>query len=334
MPSLRVGIVGAGGETGGSIVNGLLEAGDFDVVALVRPASASKPANTALKQRGVEIRPIDLSGSQDAMVDALKDLEVVISAVSAGEQLAQIPLATATKAAGVKRFLPCAFITVIPPGGVQGLRDEKEHVYNHIKQLSLPYTIVDVGWWYQISFPELPSGKIDYAIGFKGQTIAGDGNVPNAITDLRDIGRYVAKIIVDDRTLNKYVFVYNELWKPNDIYSLLEKLSGEKLERKYTSRETFEAQIKDADEKMANGATDFLTHVQKVTAQYLISWGIRGDNTPEYAKYLGYLTSKDLYPDFNFKDYEEYIKEVLDGKAKGVYAELRELQKQMSAAQK
>lgn len=64
-------------------------------------------------------------------------------------------------------------------------------------------------------------------------TIIGDGNTLSARTDVRDIGRYVARIIADPRTLNKYVFAYNELWSQNQIYDLLEKLSGEKLERQY-----------------------------------------------------------------------------------------------------
>lgn len=57
--------------------------------------------------------------------------------------------------------------------------------------------------------------------------------MPSALTDLRDIGKYVAKLIVDDRTLNKMVLVYNEIWTPNQVYDLMEKKSGEKLERSY-----------------------------------------------------------------------------------------------------
>ena len=110
---------------------------------------------------------------------------------------------------------------------------QKEVVYNHIKTLYLPYTILDVGWWYQIAFPKLPSGKIDYAVALPGNELAGKGNVPSALTHLRDIGKYVAKIITDDRTLNKMVLAYNEMWSPLQVYDLLEKLSGEKLERKY-----------------------------------------------------------------------------------------------------
>ena len=88
--------------------------------------------------------------------------------------------------------------------------------------------------------------------------------------------------------------------------------------------------------------------------QYLISWGIRGDNTPEYAKYLGCkymivavwwpvtnfgiqlaldITSKDLYPDFKFVTFEEFLQKVLDGHAKGVYPEMKEMIAALKKAQ-
>jgi hypothetical protein len=63
--------------------------------------------------------------------------------------------------------------------------------------------------------------------------ILGGGNVPCAITDLRDIGRYLAKIIVDERTLNRMVFAYNTVMSQNQIYDLMEEISHEKLERNY-----------------------------------------------------------------------------------------------------
>lgn len=106
-------------------------------------------------------------------------------------------------------------------------------MYNNVKQLWLPFTIVDVGWWYQLSYPRLASGKIDYAMTMANDEIIGDGNARNALTDLRDIGRYIARIIVDDRTVNKMVFAYNEVMTQNEIYDLLEKISGEKIERKH-----------------------------------------------------------------------------------------------------
>jgi hypothetical protein len=94
--------------------------------------------------------------------------------------------------------------------------------------------MIDVGYWYQSSFPTLPSGRVDYAsLLFPNTTIFGDPNMKTAFTDLHDIGPYVAKIVVDDRTINKYVFCYGELLSQEDVFVKMEELSGEKIERKY-----------------------------------------------------------------------------------------------------
>jgi uncharacterized protein YbjT (DUF2867 family) len=77
-----------------------------------------------LKAKGVEIRLGDATDEIDALVPILKDIDIVISAIDAGSQLSQMNLVDAAKRAGVKRFVPCAFITVAPPGGVMDLRDQ------------------------------------------------------------------------------------------------------------------------------------------------------------------------------------------------------------------
>lgn len=157
--------------------------------------------------------------------------------------------------------------------------------------------------------------------------------MPSGLTDLRDIGRYFAKIIVDERTVNKYVFVYNEVWTPNQVYDLLEKLSGEKLPRKFNSLETLQARVKDADEKLKTEPQNFGLSLQQVESQYQISWGIRGDNTPEHAKYLGYLDGKELYPDFKPRSLEGFLKDVLDGKMEPIYEHLRALVEELNKGQ-
>ena len=66
---------------------------------------------------------------------------------------------------------------------------------------------------------------------------------------------------------------------------------------------------------------DPVKFVPRYLAEFQLSWGVRGDNNPEYAKYLGYITSKDLYPDFKPIDYQEYLETVIRGTAKGVYTD-------------
>lgn len=45
-----------------------------------------------------------------------------------------------------------------------------------------------------------------------------------------------------------------------------------------------------------------------VLNQLFYSISIRGDNTPENARYLGYLDGKELYPDFKYLTVEEYVR--------------------------
>lgn len=157
MSRTRVLLVGAAGETGGSIANGLLENPVFvriylssvifnyrnnfppvsfplsflsninllqELHALVRPRSVQKPAILSLQERGVHIRKCDLKGSEETLANALAGIDIVISCVGPAEQQDQIALAKAAKKAGVKRFVPCGFITVAPVGGIMWLRDE------------------------------------------------------------------------------------------------------------------------------------------------------------------------------------------------------------------
>ena len=70
---------------------------------------------------------------------------------------------------------------------------QKEALYQEIKKQFVPYTIIDVGYWYQLSFPTLPSGRVDYAAAIKPKTkVRAGGTAPTMLTDLRDIGRFVA----------------------------------------------------------------------------------------------------------------------------------------------
>lgn len=171
----------------------------------------------------------------------LEGIDTVISAIGPTAQFAQFPLITAAKRAGVKRFVPCGFTTICPPGGVMLIRDDKETVHNEVFKAHLPYTIIDVGFWHQISFPPLPSGKIDYAVALPIDRLYGDGDQnrdaakKSLLTDWRDVGRFVACIIKDPRTLNKRVVTWADELSQEDIWDVMERFSGEKIPRKYVS---------------------------------------------------------------------------------------------------
>jgi hypothetical protein len=52
---------------------------------------------------------------------------------------------------------------------------------------------------------------------------------------------------------------------------------------------------------------------------YSYSKFLRGDNTPEYAKYLGYLDASYLYPDLVPRFFESFARDLLDGKAAVIF---------------
>ncbi|KAH8736072.1 hypothetical protein BGZ61DRAFT_489864 [Ilyonectria robusta] len=296
---MKVAILGATGETGTSILNGLLES---EITALVRPSSLQKPEVLALEKRGVKVAAADIYGPEEELTKLLRGMEVLQSC-------------------GIKRFVPCSFATIAPPKGILRLRDMKEDVINHIKRTYVPYTIIDVGWWFQLTLPALPSGRLDYALVGAPDAIAGDGSVPSALTDLRDVGRYVARIIADPRTLNQMVFAYNELLTQTQVYDLLERVSGETIQRNYVPVEDI---LAGAAEAAASDVTpDSPAFYKLAQFQYWHTWGIRGDNTPEYARYLGYLNAKELYPDLEGKTLEAYCQELLNGDGKGVYQQMK-----------
>ncbi|KAJ8071882.1 hypothetical protein OCU04_002190 [Sclerotinia nivalis] len=316
-------LIGATGETGASILNGLLELGTFEVTALVRPASAEKPDVKSLTARGVKILVADIGSPVEDLVPAITGTDVLISAIGGVAQLAQMNLVTAAKKAGVKRFVPCDFASVAPPGGVMVLRDEKEEVHKHIRKLFLGYTFIDVGFWYQLSFPRLPSGKTDGAI-FPGMEVPlhGDGKVPNLVTDIRDIGKFVARIVNDERTLNKYVYGWGDILTDSQIYDVMEEVSGEKLDRVYIPNEETEAKAQQLAELFAKDASNIQIRFGVMSAQYSYSKYVRGDNTPEYAKYLGYLDARELYPDLKPTTFKEFVVDLLDGKVPRPYAKM------------
>ncbi|KAJ7890350.1 hypothetical protein B0H13DRAFT_2252672 [Mycena leptocephala] len=325
MTRQRILLLGATGQTGRSILQALLkDTESFDVEALVRPSSMNKPEVKNLAELGVTTRVVNIGGSLDELVSALKGIDVFISTIDAMGQLAQVQLVTAAKMAGVKRFVPCAFITVAPPGGVMALRDNKEEVYQEIRKQFLPYTVIDVGYWHQISFPTLPSGRVDYAAAINPNVdIHAGGTAPTMLTDLRDIGTYVGLMIKDPRTLNKFVFTYSDVLSQNEIFALMEEMSGEKVERKYKSADAIMASRKSAAAAAKAQPENQLVNMGVFISDYQFSTYVRGDNTPAYAEYLGYLDARKLYPEFQPKTFKDFVAELLEGKGEMVYKHLR-----------
>jgi hypothetical protein len=85
------------------------------------------------------------------------------------------------------------------------------------------------------------------------------------------------------------------------------------------SEETICSRVLAARQASETYPFDPIKFIPRYLAEYQYSWGIRGDNNPEYARYLGYHLTPELYPDFKPTDFREYLESVVRGTAKGVY---------------
>ncbi|KIW41828.1 uncharacterized protein PV06_05435 [Exophiala oligosperma] len=314
-------VVGGGGETGRAIVEALLQDAHFEVTCSVRsPAAAHSALRTFRQQHGLKIVTANpLNDSVEYLASLLQGFDVVIVAVNAFSLSVQIPLIDASVKAGVKRFVPTNWGTPCPRGGIMDMRDEKEEIHDHIFRHRLGFTIIDVGTWYQVSFPRVPSGRLDYAAFDPSNEIYGDGETPNMLIDERDVGRITAQIIKDPRTLNKRVYCYGQILSQKEVGTIIRQKTGEELDLESVSAADIYDRIATARKAYAAEPQDWMKQVQLCQALYLPSKYLRGDNTPECSEYLGYISAHDLYPDFQYKAFEDFVDELLQGSVKKPY---------------
>ena len=97
-----------------------------------------------------------------------------------------------------------------------------------VRELGIPYTFIDVGWWMQLILPPPTSSPLTPLVTWSRERL-GTGNVKNAVTSYDDIGHFVAHIIVDPRTLNQHVFCWGEEVTLNEAYAVGDRVSGENL---------------------------------------------------------------------------------------------------------
>ncbi|TEY35469.1 hypothetical protein BOTCAL_0590g00010 [Botryotinia calthae] len=174
-----------------------------------------------------------------------------------------------------------------------------------IKRAHPPYTVINLGCWYQVFVPKVPSGRSDHAHSkFLDHRIVDDENQSLALTDMAYIGIYVANIIADPRTLTRHVFAYTEVLSMNEIWDAMATTS-EETPPKTTCVDPLIKEIIETWGKKLRASPHSAHHSNNIMdttnfnmGQYHISWCVWGDDTPEYADNLGYLDFWKLYPSF------------------------------------
>jgi len=273
------------------------------VIAVVRESSVSKPVVQDYRSRGAEIRTFDLDNFQIANAEKLfEGVDTVIAAFQFTHAHTQYPLIEAAKKVGVKRFVPCDWATPCIKG-IRRMFDTKLAVREHLQGSGVGHTFIDVGWWMQLL---LPVHKLELSI-YPGVPQVNEFLKPKyanydtrtAATDIEDIGKFVARIVDDPRTLNHYVFCWGDEITQGKVVETVNELSPVKFDFVFHSKEEILENMEKG--KAANDTSAALW-------EYSYSLWVREDNLVEKAKkaeYGGALDARDLYPDFAPKSFRE-----------------------------
>jgi len=290
-------VIGGTGTVGSIILESLAKTNLYRLATSVRSKSLSKPQVASLSALGIEIRASDWQTDKPEKLDQLFSAsDIVISTVNAEARLDQKILVDAAKRANVKRFIPCEFgIACVP--GVIDLFDKMLEIRKYIEDSGVPHTYIGIGLWYQFTVPY--RGAVKGPIPELVREFYGDGEKKIAMTNKENMGLFVAQIIADPRTLNQYVFMYDDVRTTNEIYEVASRIAGEDFHK-------IKVVVSEEEvHKRANQAEN------KKNPWYHLVYSLyfRGDNTVETAKLQGALDGGELYPELKLQSLEEYARE-------------------------
>jgi len=221
-------VIGGTGYIGQFIVGAAVAAGHSTHV-LIRSSTASDPAKAQqiqqLKDYGVHIL-YGCVNDHNSLVNAMRDIDVVISTMSGSEVTDQLKIVDAIKELDgrVKRFLPSEFghdidrAEPVEPGLT--FYKEKRKIRRAVEAAKIPFTYICcnsiAGWPY--FYHTHPSEITPPTQLFE---IYGDGNVKAYFVTGVDIGKYTIKTVEDARTLNKHVH-----FRPSKNFLTINELAG------------------------------------------------------------------------------------------------------------
>ncbi|KAI9705306.1 MAG: hypothetical protein M1820_005136 [Bogoriella megaspora] len=220
-------VIGGSGNTGPYILEGLRNAG-LEVAVLSRASSTTKsPEN---------LKVYKTDYTKDSLVEIFKGYDAIVSVIETESTDQQNTIIDAAVEAGVKRYLPSEFgIDTSSPE----VRDyviwgnPKQNTVEYLKtkeNTSLSWTALCVGAYFDWAL-EYGGGMMGWDIAARKATIFDSGDQSYEATNVRQIGRAVASVLLHlEETKNRYVYVNSFTLTQNQVLKELERSTGEKFE--------------------------------------------------------------------------------------------------------
>ncbi|KAG7563745.1 NmrA-like domain [Arabidopsis suecica] len=301
-------VIGATGNIGKVIVQGSAKSGHA-TFALVREASLSDLAKAKLVESFKDLGVTILYGSltdKESLVNAIKQVDVVISAVGRAQILDQINVIDAIKESGnVKRFLPSEFgndvdrtVAIEPATATLSNYNRKAQIRRAIEAAKIPYTYVVTGCFASFFVPCLGQCHLRLRSPPRDKVSIYDSGNGKAIFNIEeDIATYTLKAVDDPRTVNKILYIYppNNIVSQNDMVGLWERKIGKTLDKTYVSEEELLKSIQETQPPI-----DFamgLIHTIFVKSDHT-SFAI----DPSFG-----VEASELYPEVKYTSIDEYL---------------------------
>ncbi|PWA90549.1 isoflavone reductase [Artemisia annua] len=237
-----------------------------------------------------------------SLVNAIKQVDVVISTVGGELAADQVKLIAAIKEAGnVKRFLPSEFgtdvdhVNAIEPA--KSMYKGKIAIRRAVEAAKIPHTFVSCNLFAGYFLPTVCQLDIDMAPREK-LNIFGDGTPKAVFVKEEDIASVTIKAVDDPRTLNKTL-----IFRPsgntvsfNEIVSIWESKIGKTLEKTYVSEEQLVKKIQEAP--------TFGLSIELALMHFIF---INGDLTNFEIEPSFGVEASGLYPEHKFTSVDEYF---------------------------
>ncbi|KAL0356698.1 UNVERIFIED_CONTAM: putative pinoresinol-lariciresinol reductase 3 [Sesamum calycinum] len=252
-------------------------------------------------------RTVGLGSLQDeeSLVKYLKQVDVVICAVSAKQVLDQKLLVQAIKRAGcIKRFFPSEFGLDPDKTQISHLDHDfylrKSEIRRLVEAEGIPYTYVCCNFYTSYLLPSLVQPGLQAPPRDK-VSIFGDGNVKGVFVKESDVAAFTISTVDDPRTLNKVLYLRppGNTLSMNELVDIWEKKIGKSLERNYISEEELLKKIHE---------TPYPDNMQMV---FIYSGFVKGDHTYFDIESSNGVEGTQLYPHIKYTTISEYLDTLL-----------------------
>lgn len=300
-------IIGATGNLGYHIAKASIN-NSHPTFALVRETAFSDPLKSQKLHNLSDAGAILLKGcleDDESLLEAVKQVDVVICTIPSKQVLAQKSLIHAIKLAGcIKRFFPSEF--GLDPDKVQisgmdhNFFSRKAEIRRLVESEEIPYTYICCNFFMSCLLPSLvqpgkkspPRDKI---------TIFGDGNVKGVFVKEVDVAAFTISAVDDPRTLNKAMYLRpaGNVFSMNELASVWDSKIGKELEKVYVSEEELLTKIKE---------TQYPDNMEFV---FIYSAFVKGDQTYFDIESSGGEEGTKLYPHLKYTTISKYLDTLL-----------------------